>query len=305
MLLKTGSWLGLWLFIGAVGAYAVWWSRGFTKQMQRLHQMEPSAPPVQSVTQGPPALAGQAPGYSVVQASGDPIHYGELSQLMARATGMLAPDAATLLRKSPGNLLVSGLTEEAARSFVEALGEQGTPALLLPDAERMVVSERLRARSLEVQSDAVVVGEERLPLADCLLVQVGLIGSESQKVETDTVTGPRGERKTVTKTVTERSNSLTADLYVRGEGSSVKRWRVDARNCSFVYLGDRLESTSAANLRLVLGDLLTHCPTVFAAAGVKAFVEGQVPPTFSTEKDFNGSADGYLQVIRATQLLRG
>jgi len=250
---------------------------------------------------------------SVVQASEEAVPYGEFGQLLAQVSGMNAVDAATRMRQCPGNLLVSGLTPQAAQAFVAGLQQRNIPALVIPDNQLLKVAGERRLRGLSVGQDQVVLEingsetPEYYPFETALLLQGGMLLIDEQETKTETIKerGPRGTVRTtvVQKTETKSVPNLTFDLYIKTGPTSVHRFRIDPKRMNYAGLGDRLESSSAANLKLLIGDLKERIPHLLLTEGVKRYLEGQNLREVKA-KDFRGQAEGFLQLVRATEWLQ-
>lgn len=299
------------LLVGAGASSALRFRRQYIQtRVLETHTMSPSDATAPAPITGPPRLAQAGAGYSVVQASAERIDYGQLAQVLSRAANMAAVDAAFALRRCPGNLLVSGLTQEAANDFVGLLSQQGTPALSLPDSQLITVDSSHRVKSVDFGAEAVELRIDgaaepiAAPLPNVLMALVGMVSTEHEERTLDTVRqGPEGAQVTVVKTHTNHKHTLEADLYIRTPQGTVERFCVDAHHANFAYLGERRKLTGAENVRVWLADLLERRPDVFAPAELKRFMDGSVAPRFPTRKDFEGTASGYLQVMRATELL--
>lgn len=162
--------------------------------------------------------------------------------------------------RSAWGIVADDLPEEEAKSLGRALREQGVECV----AGRTAALPRLPAAERAKTFDD-------LPDGRPALIAVTAIPGSTTETDEVTVMGSFSFR-TMYLRETDHTLDISADLYYEDPG---RRIRIDASAFNFSGLGDRLQLSGQANLKLLIEDLLRGAPETWTNDGARLFVEGK------------------------------
>lgn len=205
---------------------------------------------VMEVKHGRKQLAqSQLSGWAVLLSETVEARPQKLIELLTEVSGMTPADAARCLKGGTAGVVAEGLVEDMAVAFAEKLCQHEIPAKAVSTAELSVPRFAGDIRSLAYQQDALVIkttSEARnVPWQDLIYLSLGCLVEDGSKARSPWIEAGRGR--------------IIGQLYVRSQ-EGLLRYALEAGQLGFGHLGGRKQSTSVANMQLVVNDISERAP---------------------------------------------
>jgi len=205
--------------------------------------------------------------HSIVQTSLDPPAPEQLERAFHVLPDLVGGDADSLARDAYG-ILVSGLSLEHATALQAALGSEGVRVEVVEERRLPALPPPRRLNRADCVARALVVHDQLGRQEDVAWPQVTLVAAgrvrltQFRRVERDRIVirrGPRGGAVPIpvvdVSHKEERNVRLLLEIFT---DRSPYRYRVEAGDFRYNYLGSRMQIERARNYVTVVRDVLQH-----------------------------------------------
>jgi len=237
--------------------------------------------------------------YAILLNELKPLDLQKTAAILAKAEDIIYADATRSVRNCCG-VLAMGLPFDEAKSISDELNREGIGVFYM-DQSQMYYPEPTvhvnNADCLEQCFDVQDMYGRSHPLlwANTILISLGRVVERKERggsggltagpslgtVITHSLMGipgrgmvPRPSMPPTPRKITEEEH-LILDIF--SEVPQKKHYRIQQKAFNYDYLGHRLKSSSAENIRLLVEDLVGYAKQAYGNRGINAFLSGKEP----------------------------